>query len=348
MNSLYKRYIYVTLIILVLSSLVFIRNARESLSIIDEINAYAAEHGEVGQLMTDNSQYAFYFDGDKIVPFFDNYLSTNLYLFNMANWLLMLTLTLAFLYLPEKTSATADFYGALPIKQRHRFTVRLICILFLLIVPTLINIWSIYAYNQRIDRCNATYEILNVGENLGRIENTFSFIAEQFTLKLVVTAVFFLLCEITSKVYMPAVIYVIGSFAISGSREGLHDYLYNVFGLDIPRLSLYSLLNRLELSKGTGAECLFCLSVSLILILLSLYLSGKGDMSRKNCLFRFKAIEQLVIIFTVIGSMLCCYEIICITDLNYLIPSIPATLIMLFTGAAAYIVSRCLILRLGR
>ena len=86
----------------------------------------------------------------------------------------------------------------------------------------------------------------------------------------------------------------------------------------------------------------------MVWVLWALYLSGRGDMSRKGKVFRFQWAQWLALACITVCAVFCTFEIIWLAELNYILSAGMSLVALLIAGAFAFFVSRCVIIWLGR
>ena len=355
MNSVYKRYFIITLIVLLVSGVIIVYNSHKLFNEIDEVNAWAEEKGNLkdfdfGQLGVyissvdeegENLNYPdFHYSRDDIVD------SNGIY----GIWAVAVSIMLMLFYLYERSSLTADFCAVLPVKSRSKFLVKAACFLLVAVVFMLLEMWNVMEFNQRVAACNETYSILGVTEEtVCAIEMYPSGEIMMLLQKLSLVAVLLLLAELTGKVYLPVCIWVLGVFAMAGSLAGLYEYFifyynYDVFSL-IADVSLYALRH------GYFSEYIYTAvlaGITLICTLWALFLSGRGDMSRKGRVFRFAWAQWIALACITICAALCTFEVIWLSELNYALSAGMSLIAMLIVGIIAFFVARRVIFWLGR
>jgi hypothetical protein len=165
--------------------------------------------------------------------------------------------------------------------------------------------------------------------------------------KLCTISIFLFLAEVTNRAYLAPCIYILALFAVMGAIAGLYsyaDFYFNAslhFRTNILRDIYYS-----DTGELIGAGILSVIAA--LIGLWGLFLSGRGDLSRKGSIFRFKWVESIAMLCIVVCAAFCSFEFMCLWELNYSVGAVASALIMLFVGAVAYFVSRRISLVLGR
>ncbi len=352
MNSLYKSYIFITLIALVICTGSLVSKVNSVLRDVDRINAYVLQNGSTYGLELKNMPVTYYEETEQsamAVPDFSyaGYVCSRIYVDDL--WLVTLAIVTAFLYIYERSSRTADFCAVLPIKQRGRFGVKLGCLLAISVALLLINVWSVNAFNARLDACNETCKILEL-ERVYSLDLDKVYLASSFAERALLIGAFLFLAECTTKPYLPACILVLGLFALVGAVRGLDSYLNNMFNAHIPTPYFLRVLKYPVDGRYNSSYLLPAVKgvMAVLLYIWGLFLSAKGDTARKNSVFRFKWAENTALTAVVVCAVFCSYELVCLTEINYVLNLFSSTLVMVLSGIVAYIVSRSLIIRLGR
>lgn len=351
MNSVYKRYCIITLIAMLVCVGTAVSTATGLIKEIDKVNVYAAEYGHINDLKLDRlSWYITDSEGaaEHIYPDFDfagEQIREN---DGEAIWLIALVIMVAMLYLYERGSATSDFCAVLPVKQRSRFIVRLACVLVVPLVLMLVNIWSVHLFNTRVDACNITCKVMEM-EKVYPVELTAAALWSGFFSKAVLGTILLLLAEFTGKVYLPPCILVLAFYAIAGSISGIYNYLNFYFNIELNISFLrFIALNYFGFASDSQQSIVFLTAVTIVNALWGLFLSGRGDMSRRGRVFRFKWVENIAMVCIVICAMLCSFVLMFVFELNYIVGAGVAAFIMIIVGIAAYFICRRIILLLGR
>lgn len=355
MNSVYKRYFIITFIMLFVSGSIIVNNSLKLFNEIDSVNAYAAEKGSVEDF--DFRQLGVYMgssdEGERELYYPDfHYSRDNIVDSNgiYGIWAVAVSIMLMMFYFYERSPLTADFCAVLPVKSRSKFLVKAACFVLVAAVFMLLEMWNVMEFNQRVAACNETYSILGVTEEtvyaiemypLGEITALMQ--------KLFFAAALMLLAEMTGKVYLPVCIWVLGTFAVAGSLAGLYEYFYvyynyNVFSL-IDGVSVYAL------RYGYLSEYIYTFAltgITLVCTLWALFLSGRGDMSRKGRVFRFAWAQWIALACITVCAVFCTFEVIWLSELNYVLSAGMSLAAMLIVGVIAFFVARRVIFWLGR
>jgi hypothetical protein len=373
MNSVYKRYFVLTLVALLVLVASTVNNAGVLLREIDAANAYITEHNgssrgfefdKLNVYVTDGEEGYYYgtheylgMEYEKSVTYPDySYAGMRCSENNGEGlWLVVLVILTVLFYLYERSSATADFCAVLPVKKRGMFAVKFACLVSLAVAAMAVNIWSIYAFNARVDACNAVNTLMGI-DNIDALDYNFLYLFFKLTKMLAVTSTLMLLAEVTTRVYLPVCILGLSSFAVIGALEGLVNYL--AFYLKPFSDSLYSrfdsavyFIRRMRYGTAFGSYAkgvMIWLAIAVAIALWGLYLSGRGDISRRGSVFRFRWVENTVLAGITICAPLCGYELMSLWELNYAMSAWFALLVMVVIGAAANYVARRLNLWLGR
>lgn len=355
MNSVYKRYISIAALAAVLCAVVLLNYAIRVVNELDRINTYVAENGNANDYSFDI--LSCYIEEGKS----DNgeALETQVYPdFNYAMhqcirndgnniWAVIAAVMAVLLYKYERGGATADFCAVLPVRSRNKFIVKLFCVAAAAAAMVLANLISIYMFNARVDACNATCRILNI-ESIYPIEIDLMNVAViPFLSKMTAAAFMLFLAECTGRAYIPPCIAVLAVYALAGALGGFYNYLDFYFNIKTS-LNLFRAvaLNYSGYVESYGLWVSLC--GTLIFSLWGLFLSGRGDMSRRGRVFRFRWTERLTLVCIVVCAALCSFEVMYRFELNYSIGAGAAAVIMAVVGVTAYFVSRRVILLLGR
>lgn len=352
MNSVYKRYFIITFIMLFVSGSIIVNNSLKLFNEIDSVNAYAAEKGSVEDF--DFRQLGVYMgssdEGERELYYPDFHYSRDKIADSNGIWVVAVSIMLMMFYFYERSPLTADFCAVLPVKSRSKFLVKAACFVLVAAVFMLLEMWNVMEFNQRVAACNETYSILGVTEEtvyaiemypLGEITALMQ--------KLFFAAALMLLAEMTGKVYLPVCIWVLGTFAVAGSLAGLYEYFYvyynyNVFSL-IDGVSVYAL------RYGYLSEYIYTFAltgITLVCTLWALFLSGRGDMSRKGRVFRFAWAQWIALACITVCAVFCTFEVIWLSELNYVLSAGMSLAAMLIVGVIAFFVARRIIFWLGR
>ena len=352
MNSVYKRYFIITFIMLFVSGSIIVNNSLKLFNEIDSVNAYAAEKGSADEF--DFRQLGVYIgasdEGEREIYYPDFHYSRDKIADSNGIWVVAVSIMLLMFYLYERSTLTADFCAVLPVKSRSKFLVKAVCFALAAAVFMLLEMWNVMEFNQRVAACNETYSILGVTEEtvyaiemypLGEITALMQ--------KLFFAAALMLLAEMTGKVYLPVCIWVLGTFAVAGSLAGLYEYFYvyynyNVFSL-IDGVSVYAL------RYGYLSEYIYTFAltgITLVCTLWALFLSGRGDMSRKGRVFRFAWAQWIALACITVCAVFCTFEVIWLSELNYVLSAGMSLAAMLIVGVIAFFVARRIIFWLGR
>lgn len=355
MNSVYKRYFIITFIMLFVSGSIIVNNSLKLFNEIDSVNAYAAEKGSVEDF--DFRQLGVYMgssdEGERELYYPDfHYSRDNIVDSNgiYGIWAVAVSIMLMMFYFYERSPLTADFCAVLPVKSRSKFLVKAVCFVLVAAVFMLLEMWNVMEFNQRVAACNETYSILGVTEETVYAIEMYP-LGEIMMLmqKLFFAAGLLLLAEMTGKVYLPICIWVLGTFAVAGSLAGLYEYFYvyynyNVFSL-IDGVSVYAL------RYGYLSEYIYTFAltgITLVCTLWALFLSGRGDMSRKGRVFRFAWAQWIALACITVCAVFCTFEVIWLSELNYVLSAGMSLAAMLIVGVIAFFVARRIIFWLGR
>lgn len=352
MNSVYKRYFIITIAALLFCTVAMISNVRNIVGEIDRVNAYVAENGSTKGFVSEGlSFYITESDGereDMQYPEFDYAGQQCRDNDGGSIWWVVLTLAVAMFYLYERGSSTADFCAVLPVRKRGMFTVKLLGLTVIALVVFALNIWSVYQFNLRVDACNETCRALQM-ELVYPLDYNLPAMFNSFTGKLCTVSLFLLLAELTGRSYLPPCIFILAMYAVAGSISGFFNYFNYYFDIsyDVFR---YGILNfrRIYFGVEYTTGIVMNLLIALVFALWGFFLSGRGDISRKGSIFRFKWAENMAVLCIVVCAALCSFAIIYIFELHYQLNWVAAALIMAFSGALAYFVTGRIILLLGR
>lgn len=354
MNSVYKRYFIITLIVLLVSGGIIVNNSLKLFNEIDSVNAYAAENGSVDDF--DFRQLGVYMgssdEGERELYYPDFHYSRD----NIVDspgiygiWAVAVSIMLMMFYFYERSTLTADFCAVLPVKSRSKFMVKAACFVLVAVVFMLLEMWDVMEFNQRVAACNETYSILGVTEETVYAIEMYP-LGEIMMLmqKLSLAAVLLLLAEMTGKVYLPICIWVLGIFAVAGSLAGLYEYFMVYFNYDI-----FSIPDSVTyvLRDGYLAEYIYTAvltGITLVCTLWALFLSGRGDMSRKGRVFRFAWAQWISLACIAVCAVFCTFEVIWLSELNYVLSAGMSLAAMLIVGVIAFFVARRVIFWLGR
>ena len=354
MNSVYKRYFIITLIVLLVSGGIIVNNSLKLFNEIDSVNAYSAENGRVDDF--DFRQLGVYMgssdEGERELYYPDfHYSRDNIVDSNgiYGIWAVAVSIMLMMFYFYERSTLTADFCAVLPVKSRSKFMVKAACFVLVAVVFMLLEMWNVMEFNQRVAACNETYSILGVTEETVYAIEMYP-LGEIMMLmqKLSLAAVLLLLAEMTGKVYLPICIWVLGIFAVAGSLAGLYEYFMVYFNYDI-----FSIPDSVTyvLRDGYLAEYIYTAvltGITLVCTLWALFLSGRGDMSRKGRVFRFAWAQWIALACITVCAVFCTFEVIWLSELNYVLSAGMSLAAMLIVGVIAFFVARRVIFWLGR
>jgi hypothetical protein len=265
-----------------------------------------------------------------------------------SQWYVALAILTALFYLHEKSSNTADFCAVLPIKKRNTFAFKFGLLAIIAVAMLAVNVWSIYMYNARVPACNETYAILGLNdENMSVIGYNVPSLLLGLTEKLCTVSIFLFLAEVTNRAYLAPCIYILAVFAVMGTIAGLYSYADFYFNVSLHlRTNILRDIYYTDTSALIGAGILAVIAV--LIGLWGLFLSGRGDLSRKGSIFRFKWVESIAMPCIVVCAVFCSFELMYLWELHYSVGAVASALIMLFVGAVAYFVSRRISLVLGR
>lgn len=356
MNSVYKRYIFIAALIALICAGVILNFAVRITDEIDRVNAYAAENGNLKNF--DFGMLSCYIEDtetDKegritesmVYPDFTSVMHQCIRNDGSGIWAPMLAIMIVLLYKHERSSATADFCAVLPVKSRNKFIVKLLCAAAVVAAMVLANLVSIYMFNARVDACNATCQILNM-DSIYPIElDLKNIVVIPFLSKMTTAAFMLFLAECTGRAYLPPCIAVLAVYALAGAFGGFYNYLDFYFNIKTS-LNLFRAiaLNYSGYVENYGWWVSLC--GTLIFSLWGLFLSGRGDMSRRGRVFRFRWTERLTMACIVVCAALCSFEVMYLFEFNYSVSAGAAAVIMAVVGVTAYFVSKRVILLLGR
>lgn len=351
MNSVYKRYFFITLLVLIFSCSIAVNKNIKFFGEIDRVNTYAAENGDVNAFdfrllniyTADNSEgeTGYYPDFD-----YTRYNITD----SDGIWTVAVAILLILFYFYERSTLTADFCAVLPVKNRNKFIVKAGFIVFVAVVLTIIELWAVNAFNQRVPACNETYRLLGITDET--VDMIQMFPLNEVTIffqKLAFGAVLILLSELTGKVYLPVCIWILGMMGILGSIFGIYEYFYIYYDINI--FSFMNDIDRYILRHEYYREYIIAavmIFVTLACGLWAYFLSGRGDMSRKGRVFRFGWAQWIALGCITVCAVLCTFEIIYLTELNYMFSAGMSLVAMIIAGIIAFFMARRIIFWLGR
>lgn len=346
MNSVYKRYLIITLLGILLMSGLLVRSKLVMFSQMDAINEYVAEHKSLKGFETDNKRFLYRtVVGDESegewFPYFSLMQSDICYGDFPQLCLIALSIIAVLLYLYERGNSTGDFCAVLPVRARSAYLMKALCLALVMLSCCLVRIWAIHGFNMRVPACNETTKILMSSDHVMDmlmnvdIPIVLSSVYEFFTLG----AILLFFGECTGKAYLPVCIYVLAVYAVTGSLSGADNFLYWYFDFRITG-SVYP--------DRVVARQIFEIAVGVVAFLWGLYLAGRGDMSRKGRVFRFKWVENIAVLCVVLCGIFCGYEVIYVTEFCYSLTLPMCIMFMAVTGVVVYFVTRRIILWLGR
>lgn len=347
MNSVYKRYLLITLLGIALMTGLAVRSRLVILAQIDAINDYVSENNTLKDFDKHNAQarYFGYYDNGKelqIIPSFESAKSDLCHNGFSGVCAFVMSLAAAFMYLYERSAATGDFCAALPVKARSAYLMKALCLALVLLCDLLLRVWAAYIFNSRVPLCNASASALSA-EPISPVDiKGMSFIAESTSLFEFFSfgAALLFLGECTGKAYLPVCIWALASYAVAGSVSGAVNFGNYYFDLKISR-ELYTL-------GGAGVKQWIDIAIGAAAFLWGLYLAGRGDMSRRDRVFRFKWVENMAMLCITLCGVLCGFEIIFIAELNYSLTLPMCFMLLISVGVGVYFAARRVILWLGR
>ena len=373
MNSIYKRYFIITLIGLLLClGMVINKQTVNVLSAVDKTNEYVRANGTLDGLrckglstvVIDGDSMHYYADlnepihtdeGKKTLPdFYYTAMRVNYgigsYGIGSNIWLLLALMTVVF-YIYERGSSTADFCASLPVRRRSMFLAKLAGLLVIVLAAEGARLWTVMQYNIRLDDCIQTLKILGmdskyIAENVISIDTG---IRVNNMLSIALSAsVLLLLAELTGKAYLPPCIFVLAVLAVAGSLAGLKGFIKNYSGF-IPDKGVVIGIREIKHGINTSQRGIVILLVLFaVSALWGLFISGRGDISRRDSIFRFAWAEKLALVCISVCAALCSYYILSLMNLNYRLNMAAALCAMAFAGVVALFVSKRIILLLGR
>jgi hypothetical protein len=361
MNSVYKRYFFITLIALVIC---IASQASTTLGIVREIdraNTYIAKNGnsddfeykQLGCMIIDGDstqgRYLNYYPEDKegLVPDF-NYAGVRCS-DNNANelYFVIAVLMTVLFYLYERSNATADFCAVLPIKKRSAFLVKLACVALVALSTYAINLWSIQQFNLRIDAIVQSCHTLGIDEISALNVNATGEPLRTLLEKASFFASLFLFAEMTTRAYLPPCLNVLAALGVTGSLSGIYQFCEYYLGF-VPHIPFLGVSARYAYYGDNSVRLWISAGLAIVFTLWAWYLSGRGDISRRGSVFRFRWVERLALLCVVICAMFCGFELMYLAELVYNMSMGVAVFFMLMLGAVAYLVGKGLILMLGR
>lgn len=355
MNSVYKRYIFIAALAAIICAGMLLNFAVRLTGEIDKINTYVAENGNadgfdfelVSCYTEDRVVYKSAVYEPQVYPDFNFVMHQCIRNDGSGIWAVIIAVMVVLLYRYERSGATADFCAVLPVKSRNKFIVKLLCVAAAVAAMVLANLISIYMFNARVDACNATCQILNI-ESIYPVEPDLkNIVVIPFLSKMTTAAFMLFLAECTGRAYLPPCIAVLAVYALAGAFGGFYNYLDFYFNI---KTSL-NLFRAIALNYSGYVENYgwwVSLAGTLIFSLWGLFLSGRGDMSRRGRVFRFRWTERLTMACIVVCAALCSFEVMYLFEFNYSVSAGVAAVIMAAVGVTAYFVSRRVILLLGR
>lgn len=351
MNSVYKRYCIITLIVLLFSCGIMVNNGLRLFNEIDRVNAYAAENGSVEDF--DFNELVCYMysseETEEDMYYHDFRYGRDSLPQSSGTWTVAAAILVMMFYLYERSPLTADFCAVLPVKSRSKFLVKAGLIALVALVLMAVELWVVQGYNQRVAACNETYSILGVTDETVSAITIYPLTEVRLLFqKLSFAAVLLLLAELTGKVYLPVCIWVLGMFAVLGSLGGLYQYCILYFNYDI-----FNIFDGIApvLRDGYVTEYIFTAGltgITLICTLWGLFLSGRGDMSRKGRVFRFAWAQWIALACITVCAAFCTFEVIWLSELNYVLSAGMSLAAMLIMAVIAFFVARRVIFWLGR
>lgn len=347
MNSVYKRYLIITLIGLLMMTGLIMNNKLTMLRQVDTICSYVEGNGTADGLWEKYPNIRKHFscytvtedEGEEImVPYFGNFQTRMCYDDFSGIGAIAIGLLLLFMYLYERQSSTADFCMALPVRARSAYLIKAFCLGLVVLSLCLMQLWAIYAYNVRVPVMNKVGLICEPYKYTSDYaELPYTAVLQELRTYLQFGTILLFLSECTGKVYLPIVICVLATYALFGASRGVMNFTVYYFDFDID-------LRKIEVNY----EAYFDYFVSAAAFLWGLYLAGVGDMSRKGRVFRFKWVENVALICIVLCGIGCAYEVMALAEFNYALSLVWCLVILAVIGFAVYYIARKMIMWIGR